>query len=367
LDEVSKHSNDVLVINTREAEGLLSPQECYSAIETAYMELGRGIAQYIPRRRMFIPLERPNHYYWHNNIPGAVPYFNTVALRIDSAQVALTERDGKYRYEFPGDFAGFVLLFRLDTRELYAIVHDHALSALRVAATSAVASKRLVRPNPETMGLFGAGEQAIAQLLAHAALFPSLKQIKLFITTEANRNRAAQHLSELSGLEVIPVTSPEDVVRGSDFVTTATNSAEPVLKGKWLEPGQHVNTMIGGDFFVKRQEIDDECIRKADLIVVNSRLQAQIEEQPEFAGPIRKGWITWDNVHDLGDLVTQKINGRSNSEQITVHDNNVGMGVQFAAVGPLLVDKARENGIGTWLPGDLFMTRRSSEGEVFAP
>ena len=294
----NKHAGQVLVINTHEAEGLLSPEECYTAVETAFMELGRGIAQYIPRRRMFIPLEQPDRYYWHNNIPGAVPYYNTVALRVDSAQVALTERDGKYRYEFPGDFAGFVLLFHLDTRELYAIVHDHALSALRVAATSAVASSRLVRPNPEIMGLFGAGEQAIAQLLAHSTLFPSLKKVKLYITTVDNRSRAAKHLSELSGLDVIPVAHPEEAVKGSDFISTATNSAEPVLKGNWLEAGQHINTMIGGDFFVKRQEIDDECIRRADLVVVNTRLQAQLEEQPEFAGPIRKGWITWDHVHD---------------------------------------------------------------------
>jgi alanine dehydrogenase len=360
-------AGEVLIISTKEAQGLISPEECYEAMEIAYSELGRGIAQYIPRRRMYIPLDKPDHYYWHNNIPGVVPHYNTVALRIDSAQVRAHEVNGLYRMDFPGDFAGFVLLFYLDTRELYAVIHDHALSAIRVAATSAIASKRLARPESEVMGLFGAGEQAKAQLLAHTSIFPKLKKVKLYVTTESKRAQAAKELSELSGIEVEPVNHPKDAVSGCDIVTTATNSSDPVFSGEWLEPGQHVNTMIGSDFFIKRREIDDETVRRAEIIVINTRLQAQIEEQPQMWGPVRKGWIKWENVYDLGDLVNRKVNGRSHNTQITLHDNNVGMGIQFAASGAILAQNAREKGVGTTIPADLFMTRRSSQDEVFAP
>jgi len=95
-----------------------------------------------------------------------VPAFNTMALRVDSARVRLHEVNGQQRMDFPGDFAGFVILFRIDTREPYAIVHDHALSPVRVAATSAIVSRRLAGASPTTMGLFGAGEQARAQIAA---------------------------------------------------------------------------------------------------------------------------------------------------------------------------------------------------------
>lgn len=362
-------NGEVLVLSTKEAEGLISTSECYDAIEIAYRELGTATAQYIPRRRMYIPLGDPEGqlYYWHNNIPGAVPHFNTVALRVDSAQVRSHEVNGLYRMDFPGDFAGFVLLFYLDTREIYGIVHDHALSALRVAATSAVVSKRLARPESEVMGLFGAGEQAKAQLMAHLDILPRLREVRLFITSEDRRRSAAEELASLSGVEVVPVDHPKEAVSGCDVVTTATNSSDPVFDGKWLEPGQHVNTMIGSDFFIKRREIDDEAIRRSDLVVVNSRPQAQIEQQPQIWGPVRNGWIDWDDVHEVADLVVQRINGRSHSDQITMHDNNVGMGVQFAATGAILVSNARAASKGTTIPTDLFMTRRSNPDEVYAP
>ena len=103
----------------------------------------------------------------------------------------------------------------------------------------------------------------------------------------------------------------------------------------------------------------------SDIIVVNSLSQAKEDMQPEIEDPIRKGYLTWEHVNELSDLCIGKFPGRMGMKQITWHSNNCGMGVQFAAVCKRAIDVARERGVGTELPGELFMAPEFSEAEEF--
>ena len=350
---------NVRVLTNKDMEGLFTMSECIEVIEEAFKELGQGIAQVIARRRIHLPLhghEDP-HYLWLHVIPGAVPNDDTAAVRIDAAQVNFRTVGGKTRMEFPGNFAGFVLLFSIEGRELKGIVHDHYLSPIRVGATSAVAAKHLARQDASVLGIFGAGPQAYSQVEALCAVRP-IKQVKVYSTRKENRTRFANRLSDELGVEAMPAKAPKEVVAGSDIVVTATNAGDPVFDGSWLEPGTHLITMIGANKFDRRREIDDEAIRRCDLIVVNLKEQVALDEQPELFSPLRKGIIGWDQIHELGELVNGRIAGRTTSTQITHHNNNVGMGIQFAAAGDLALRKAAENGVGTELPAELFMTYR---------
>jgi ornithine cyclodeaminase/alanine dehydrogenase-like protein (mu-crystallin family) len=252
------------------------------------------------------------------------------------------------------------MLFDMDTCEILALMDDHFISTLRVGATSAVASKHLARKDARVMGLLGSGEQAKTQVTAHAAV-RSLTRVRVYSPTKENRERFAREMSQETGIEVVPVASAEEAIRGSDIVTAATNTVDPVIEGKWVEAGMHLNSIVGGDGFLPRKELDDEAVIKAGLIVVGYKPQIFLDRQAEFHDRLERGIVKAEDLHELGDLVNGKCRGRRDEKEITFFKNNTGMGIQFAATARKMYDKAKEKGIGTELPLDLFMTKRGDK------
>jgi len=345
-----------LILSNEQIEGLVTTTECIEAVEQAYLELGQGVAQELPRRRIYHPREgTQDQYYWFNEMAGIVPGINTRALRLNSATVEVTKKRGNARFGFPGPFAGLVFLFDTRTNELLAILQDFYLNPIRVAATSAIVTARLARDNSKVMGLFGSGTQAILQVECACAV-TGIQEIRLYSTRKERREDIARQMSQVVNAKVVAVDHPREAVEGCDIVTTATNSNEPVFDGDWLEPGTHVNTMIGSDSFLPRRETDDKTVLKSDIIIVNSKESVKLDKQPELYPLIKRGLVDWDDIYEIGDLlVKRKIHGRSTSAQITYHNNNVGMGIQFAALGRLVYERAKGQNRGTPVDASLFM------------
>lgn len=345
-----------LILSNEDIEGLVGTKECIEAIERAYLELGQGVAQELPRRRIYHAREKPqDHYYWFNEMAGIVPGTQTLALRLNSATVGVTKKRGNARFGFPGPFCGLIFLFDTETNDLFAILQDFYLNPIRVAATSAIVTARLARDDSKVMGLFGSGTQAILQIECSRAV-TGIQEIRLYSTRKERRQDIARQMSQTSGMKVMAVDHPREAVEGCDIVTTATNSNEPVFDGDWLQPGTHVNTMIGSDSFLPRRETDDKTVLKSDIIVVNSKASVRLDKQPELYPHLRRGLLDWDDIYEVGDLLVKRnIHGRSNASQITYHNNNVGMGIQFAALGRLIYERAREKNRGTTIDSRLFM------------
>lgn len=354
----------VLVLKNEQIEGLVPMAEVIEVIEEAFRELGQGAAMNAPRARLRIPWKEEGGQYYFNNIMGLVPGMKSMALRIDSSFSKEVEVAGLRRRVYPGDFVGLVFLFDMDSCELLAIMEDHVISTLRVGATSGVAAKYLARGDAQVMGLLGAGEQARTQLTATLAVRP-LKKVKVYSPTPENREKFAREMSARSGIEVVAVGSAEEAVRQSDIVAAATNTVEPVVQGKWLEEGSHVGSIVGGDGYLPRRELDDDVIRRAGLIVVGFKRQIVIDRQAEFADRIERGMVKLEDLHELGELLTGKCRGRKDDKEITLFKNNTGMGIQFAATARKIYEKARQKGIGTELPSELFMTKRG--GKAYSP
>jgi ornithine cyclodeaminase/alanine dehydrogenase-like protein (mu-crystallin family) len=206
------------------------------------------------------------------------------------------------------------------------------------------------------MGLFGSSTQAATQALYHAAILKQLSEIRVYSTNAARRKEFAEAMSVKTGIRVVAVDHPREAVEGCHIVTTATNSNEPVFSGEWLEPGAHVNTMIGSDAFLARRETDEVTIKRSDIIVVNSKESIRLDKQPELYPLLQRGVLSWDDIYEVSDLlIGDRIHGRSSGYQITYHNNNVGMGIQFAALGRLVYEKARALGRGTLVEGGVFV------------
>ncbi|HKY09265.1 MAG TPA: ornithine cyclodeaminase family protein [Candidatus Binatia bacterium] len=350
----------VLVLKNDQMENLLPMGEEIDAIESAFRELGQGKAMNAPRARLRTPWKEEGGQYYFNNIMGLVPGVKSMALRIDSSFSKQIEVDGSKRRVYPGDFIGLVMLFDMDTCEILALMDDHFISTMRVGATSAVASKYLARRDAKVMALLGSGEQAKTQLTAHAVV-RKLDKVKVYSPTQANRERFAKQMSEETGIDVVAVGSVEEAIRGSDIVTAATNTVDPVIQGKWVEPGMHLNSIVGGDGFLPRKELDDEAVMKANLIVVGYKPQIFLDKQAEFYDRIERGLVKAEDLHELGDLINGNCRSRRDDREITFFKNNTGMGIQFAATARKMYEKAREKRLGTELPLDLFMTKRGDK------
>jgi len=356
----------VLVLKNDQLEDLVPMADEIEAIEQAYREMGEGTAVNSPRARLRVqaPGKKEGLEYYFNNIMGLVPGMKSMGLRIDSTFSDNVEIDGAKRRVYPGDYVGLVFLFDMDDCSLLSIMDDHYISIFRVGATSGVAAKHLARKDAKVMGLVGSGEQAQTQLLAACAV-RKLDKVKVFSPTKANRERFAEMMTEKANVEIVPVTTAEEAVRGSDIVTAATNTVDPVINGEWLEEGSFVNSIVGGDSYLARLELDDAVIKRSDKIVVGFKRQIFLDKQAEIYPRIQSGLIKEEDLHELGELLTGQCRGRETDKEIILFKNNTGMGIQFAATARVMYEAARKQGIGTELPSELFTTDR--KGLTYSP
>lgn len=351
-------SDTVLVLKAEETAGLVGMDEAIQLMEEAYRDYGHNLAKVIHRRRIEVPLagRKEPTWFWLNVIPGAVPCHNSAAIRVAGRHYSYPSEAGQTRVRSLG--TGLVLVWDMESRKLLGIVQDGIISPLRVGATSGVAAKYLARKDATTLGVIGSGQQAVGQVAALLSVRPGIRSIKAYSLRQESRERFAEKLRRRYKVEVETVTSAEAAVRGSEVVVCATTSADPVLKGAWLEEGAHVIGMIGTDYFDRRCDVDEFVGQRADIVVVNSRDQVRQDLQPEIMDPIRRGYLTWEHVHELGELCIGKVAGRIGASQVTFHSNNAGMGIQFASICKRAIEVARERRIGTELPGDLFSSSK---------
>ena len=191
------------------------------------------------------------------------------------------------------------------------------LTALRTAATSAVAARALARADSRRLALIGAGSQSEFQALAMRSAL-GIDQVAVWDTDPAAMAKLARNLTPL-GFDVRVATSARDAVRGADVVTTCTadKARAHVLEDGWLEPGTHVNA-IGGDCPGKT-ELDPAILLGADVFI-------EFEPQTRIEGEIQA--LPADSpVTPLWEVLTGRAPGRTSAEQVTVFDS-VGFAIE---------------------------------------
>ena len=131
-----------------------------------------------------------------------------------------------------------------------------------------------------------------------------------------------------------------------DIIVTATTSTEPVLDGRWLSQGTHINAI--GSNALNRAELDLMTLRRADSIVADSVEQCQMEAG-DFVAALEQGILHWSRVHELADVVAGRQTARQTADSITLF-KSLGLAIEDVAVAARILAKAREQGLGRQLP-----------------
>jgi alanine dehydrogenase len=225
---------------------------------------------------------------------------------------------------------GSYMLMSGETGEPLAVMDGTVLTAWRTACASALAASYLARQDASHLVMIGAGALAPHLVRAHASVRP-IRKVTLWNRT---RKRAVQTAFGLSvgGLEVEVTDDLEAAVREADIVSCATLSAEPLVRGKWLKKGAHVDLV--GAYTPKMREADDDAIKKA-RVYVDTRAGAT-KEAGDIVQPLKSGVLKKDAIRgDLFELCRDEAKGRSGNLQVTLF-KSVGTAIEDLAAAMLV-------------------------------
>jgi alanine dehydrogenase len=356
----------MLLLNNHDVASVLTMEITMQALEEAYHELAQRQAVCRPRIDIQIPTHDPAKIYqWGTMEGGSVSgYF---AIRMKSDVIYEQEYEGAHTQEKycvqPGKFCGLILLTNIQNAEPVALINDGYLQHMRVGADSGIGAKYMAREDAEVVGMIGSGGMARTHVESFL-LGRKIKKVKVYSPTKAHREQYAKETSDRFGIDVIPVDNPRDVYIGAHIIAGCTDSAVPIITGKWLEEGTHV-TCIGG-------KPDQDTIGRID---VSLRLgnapapwglphlgladeyityAAMPEENAGFhmkpAGKRAHGAVAEERCVLLGELLSGKKKGRSSAQEITYSERGNIQGAQFFAVAGKVYELAREKGLGREIP-----------------
>jgi alanine dehydrogenase len=311
-----------LVLTEADVKSILTMPMAIEAVENSFRRLADGSALLHSRQRLHVPGQSYMHY-----MAAADATTGYMGLKIYTSS-----REG-LRF--------LVTLFQAESGDLVAIIEANYLGQMRTGAASGVATRVLARNDARTIGIIGTGLQARTQLEAIAQV-RKIESVRAFGRDRARREQFAAEMAERLKVSVSAADSAEAAVRDADIIITSTTSTTPVLEGRWLKPGMHINA-IGANFPNKR-ELDDEAVRRSHVIAADSRAQSKME-----AGDLMRFFgeddSRWSAVLELAEIVAGKAPGRTSPEQITLFRSN-GIAIEDIVVAGHIYELARERGLG---------------------
>lgn len=312
-----------LAVSGDEVERLLPMPECIELMAETLAALERG-ELYQPLRSVARPPDSPG---FMGLMPahraGPEPVFGLKTVCI-----------------FPGNPArgldahqGAVFLFDGEMGALSAVVEASAITAIRTAAVSGVATRLLAREGARVLAILGAGVQARAHLEAMRAV-RDFERVLVW-------SRTAERAAALEG--AVAAETAEEALREADVVCTTTSAREPIVRRAWLRDGAHVNAV--GSSVASARELDTETMKAAALFV--DRRESTLNEAGDYLLAAREGAIGPDHIRaELGELLVGAQPGRGSRDELTVF-KSLGLAVEDLAAAEYVVRRARETGLGT--------------------
>ena len=357
----------MLFLSNRDVETVLDMRGCLIALARGYEDADRGDAAFIPRIDLYAPTGRAEDYYRWGSMTGACRSYGVLACRLKSD--VLSWPDGRTVEKYcvrPGLYSGIVLLYALADGRPLTLLHDGYLQHMRTGGSAGLGADALARRDARVAGIVGSGGMARAYLEAIAAVRP-LQAVRVYSPTPAHRERFAAEMSERIGVRVTAVPSAREAIVDADIVATATDALRPTFDPDWLAPGTHA-------MCVSRREVDDRLLARATLVVQlgvdsipagtpvpgmewpHGGIAAYVAGTPADRARIPRGGREPIEAHaSLADLRTGRHPGRTSPRDITFFVNTGTQGLQFAAVGGYVLERARAHGLGTEIPDGWFL------------
>lgn len=309
-------------------------KECMAVMREALISLARGEA-YQPLRTIVRP-------------PGAAGLMGLMPSFISGSRPALGL---KAISVFPGNAVkgkdihqGVVLLVSPETGELMAMMNASAITAIRTAAVSAVATDLLARKDACELAIIGAGVQARSHLKAISEVREITRCRVAGRSFDRVRDFAVEMQKEFP-FAIEPVESVEKALAGAELIVTVTTSSEPVVRREWISPGAHLNAV--GASTPNARELDAATIAAASLFV--DRRESAENEAGDYLSAVGEGAIRPDHIRaEIGEVLTGEKPGRSSTDEITIF-KSLGLAVEDVAAARYLYEKSDASGIGTWL------------------
>ena len=310
-----------LFLNETDVRQLLTMPLALDAVEEAHRELSLGKAVDVPRQRTRLP-QTALHI-----LQGALPGRDAIGYK------AYTSNRSGVRF--------LVHVFSASAGSLRVVLEADFLGMMRTGAASGMATQWLARPDAEILGVFGAGWQAEGHIEAIATVRP-LRRVKVFSRNAERLAAFCKSMTERLKIEVVPASSAEETVRGSDIVSTITTSATPLFEAGWLSPGTHINA--AGSNSLIRREVGEDVLRVCRPIVVDS-VDTALKEAGDLLPAMEKGRLSERQLIELGDIIIGLHPGRSTPDEITLFESQ-GMAIQDISLAVRLEALARERGLG---------------------
>ena len=315
----------VLVLSEADVRGLLDMESCIGAMEDVLAALEREELS-MPLRFMVRS--------GGEQLMGLMPAHRGGDAPLFSLKEIVVTPGNSARGLDPHQ--GAVLLHDGETGVLQAVANASAITEIRTAAVSAVATKLLARPDARRVAILGAGVQGRSHAVAMRSVIDDA-ELRIWSRTPAHAEALALEA------HAVVCSTAEEALEGAEVVCTCTSSRDPIVRREWLAPGAHVNSV--GSSIPSARELDADVVSAASLFV--DRRESTLNESGDYLIAAAERAIGPEHIRaELGELLVGTASGRTSEDELTVF-KSLGLAAEDLAAAEYLHRRARETGVGT--------------------
>jgi len=320
------------ILSRQDVEKVLDMKDTIDILEKAFKDFATGNA-IMPQRT---PIQSPEY--------GGVALFMPAYLKgmgALGAKVVTVYKDNPSKHNLP-TVLGTIILLDDKTGAPVAIMDGGYLTAMRTGGVAGLATRLLARKDAKVHTMFGTGGMARTHAWAVDKARDINKLILFSIDPKEKREDFRESLKSIIKCDIVLADDPAKAVHDADIVTLITSSKDPIVDGDWFKPGTHINGV--GSHAPAMRELDTKTVQKSKIIC--DSIDACKVESGDFIIPANAGEWSWDKVHgSLGDVISGKIPGRENDNEITLF-KSVGLAIQDISAAYNVYQKALEKNVG---------------------